>query len=79
MTSTPATFRVEIRHGRRLLFGPSVRAAVVDTLFEIGHSAEDAAALWTAATTATGPHGDRARRLIEEATDIRITVETAPF
>ena len=75
MTVTPAAPKVQFRHGRSLLFGSSVRARVIDTLFEIGRSADDAAALWTAATTDAGPHGDRARRVIELATDIRITVE----
>jgi hypothetical protein len=59
-----------------LLFGPSVRALVTAALFEIGRSAEQATALWTAATIDTGLEGDRARSLIEQVTDIRITAET---
>jgi hypothetical protein len=42
------------------LFGPAVRAFVLDTLFKTGHSTEVAAALRTAATEDAGPKGRRA-------------------
>ena len=38
-------------------------------------STEQGTVLWTAATTDAGPEGDRARLLIEQVTDIRITVK----
>lgn len=60
MTIKPAVPKVQLRYGRSLLFGPSVRALVIDTLFEVGRSTEQATALWTAATTDTSPEGDRA-------------------
>jgi hypothetical protein len=74
MTDKPDVLKVQYHLGRSLLFGPSVRALVLDTLFEIGRSTEQAAALWKAATTDTGSEGDRARSLVEQVTDIRVTV-----
>jgi hypothetical protein len=75
MTSKPDAPKVQYHHGRSLLFGPSVRKISVDALFETGRTTEQAAALWTAATTDTGPVGDRARALIKVVTDIEITIE----
>jgi hypothetical protein len=75
MTGKPDMSHIEFHHGESLLFGPSVRTFVVDTLFEIGLEKEKAAALWTAATTDTGPDGDRARQFIERATNIGITIQ----
>jgi hypothetical protein len=57
------------------LFGPSVQDFVIDTLFEIGRSREEAATLWATATTDPGPDGEQARQLIEQATEIHITIE----
>jgi hypothetical protein len=67
--------KIQYRRGRSLIFGPSVRALIVDALFETGRSTEQAAALWTTATTDVGPKGDQARSLIEQVTDIKIAVE----
>jgi hypothetical protein len=76
MTSKPPTSRIEFRRGPSLLLGPSsIRTHVIDTLFHIGHTRDDAAALWTAATTDPGAHGDRARQLIGRATEIQIIVD----
>jgi hypothetical protein len=74
MRSKPLFLKVQFHHGNRQLFSPDVRAVVIDTLFGIGRSREDAAALWQTATTDPGPQGARARHLIEQATDISITV-----
>ena len=75
MTSKPPPLRVEFRNGPSVLFGPSLRSHVVTTLFEIGRSADEAEKLWAAATTDTGPEGDAARRLIDQAAHIQITIE----
>jgi hypothetical protein len=76
MTAKQAYLRIRFQHGRSLLSGPSVRAFILDTLFEIGHSREVAVTLWEAATADPGAKGDRARQAIERATEIRIIVET---
>ena len=75
MIETSRTIWVEFRNGPSLLFGPSLRSFVVTRLFEIGRSADDAEKLWTAATTDTGPDGDAARKLIDHATHIHITIQ----
>ncbi|HTT80270.1 MAG TPA: hypothetical protein VMF86_11380 [Stellaceae bacterium] len=78
MSSQLFPLKVQFHHGDRLLFGPDVRTIVTDTLFEIARSREDAAVLWQTATTDPGPQGARARRLIELATSISITVALDP-
>jgi len=73
MSSKPHPLKVQFHIGDHLLLGSNIHAFVTDTLFEIGRSPEEAAALWTAATTDPGPAGATARHLIEQATSISIT------
>jgi hypothetical protein len=70
-----AKSKFHIHLGRAFLCGPSVQGFVIDTLFHIGRSREEAATLWAAATTDPGPDGEKARQFIEQATAIRITIE----
>jgi hypothetical protein len=58
--------------GQTLLFVPVARSHILDALMKLGCATEDAARVWTAATTEPGPDGDRARLMIERATNIQI-------
>jgi hypothetical protein len=78
MSDPRPKIKFESSAGPTMLIGPSLRSAVVTTLFHIGYTIEQAKGLWRDATTDTGPDGDQARRLIEQATDIAITIETGP-
>jgi hypothetical protein len=75
MSDPRLKLRFAFTTGPTVVIGPSLRASVVSTLFHIGYTMEQAKGLWRDATTDIGPDGDGARQLIEQATDIAITIE----